>query len=253
MAPSRTAIATAALVGLAATAATGAPPRAARFGIITDVHYADYDTVGTRFYRDSLPKVKDAVAAISAAKADFMIELGDFKDTVCPGANKGTVPANCTTKTVGFIDTIEGAMAQFGGPRFHVLGNHDVDVLNQSVVLKHLHNTGMLNSEGHYAFAMPFPKAGPAPVGPDTSGCLVKQSGQGNIWVVHGDGTRNWLSGCVCPPSAPQSRIQYPPPPALPIPLPPAPAPPPSSCLARLRASMPRTGRILQPATPRPP
>ena len=110
------------------------PQRVARFGIITDVHFADYQTVGTRHYRDSLPKVERATRDIIAAEADFMIELGDFKDTVCPANNKGTVPANCTDKTLGFIDTIEGAMAAFKGPRFHVLGNHDVDILNQSAV-----------------------------------------------------------------------------------------------------------------------
>eukprot|EP01052_Picozoa_sp_SAG31_P026017 SAG31_NODE_2325_length_5939_cov_5.827940_2_plen_55_part_00 len=44
-----------------------------------------------------------------------MIELGDFKDTVCPGTNNGTVPANCTDATIGFIDIIEGAMAAFRG------------------------------------------------------------------------------------------------------------------------------------------
>ena len=67
-----------------------AADRVARFGIITDVHYADYDTAGTRFYRDSLPKVEKATNDIIEADADFMIELGDFKDTLCPGPNDGS-------------------------------------------------------------------------------------------------------------------------------------------------------------------
>ena len=67
-----------------------AADRVARFGIITDVHYADYDTAGTRFYRDSLPKVEKATKDIIEADADFMIELGDFKDTLCPGPNDGS-------------------------------------------------------------------------------------------------------------------------------------------------------------------
>lgn len=180
-------------------AVTGSAGRAARFGIITDVHYADYDTVGTRFYRDSLPKVQEATQAIIASDADFMIELGDFKDTVCPGVNKGTVPANCTDKTVGFIDTIDGAMAAFKKPRFHVLGNHDVDVLNQSIVLAHLKNYPQgvaVAAEGHYAFGMPFPHAvrppSPAPASPDSAGCLFTDGGS-NVWVRHTDGTRDWL------------------------------------------------------------
>ena len=48
---------------LSTAAAAALAPRAARFGIITDVHYADYDTAGTRFYRDSLPKVCTLVSS----------------------------------------------------------------------------------------------------------------------------------------------------------------------------------------------
>jgi hypothetical protein len=195
-----------ALVLVAGTGARAAGGRAARFGIITDVHYADYQTVGTRFYRDSLPKVQEATQAIIASDADFMIELGDFKDTVCPGANKGTVPANCTDKTVGFIDTIDGAMAAFKKPRFHVLGNHDVDVLNQSIVLAHLKNYPQgvaVAAEGHYAFGMPFPRAAPtpsppAPAGPDSAGCLFTDGGS-NVWVRHADGTRDWIPSQFLP------------------------------------------------------
>ena len=191
----------------ASSAADAAPGRAARFGIITDVHYADYETVGTRYYRDSLPKVQEATQTIISSEADFMIELGDFKDTVCPGVNKGAVPANCTDATISFIDTIEGAMSAFKKPRFHVLGNHDVDVLNQSAVLAHLKNYPQgvaVAAEGHYAFGMPFPSAAPAPspspapAGPDAVGCLFSDGGS-NVWVKHADGTRDWLPGKFLP------------------------------------------------------
>lgn len=189
------------IVGTGGTSAT-AVGRAARFGIITDVHYADYDTVGTRFYRDSLPKVQEATQAIIGSDADFMVELGDFKDTVCPGANKGSVSTNCTDETVGFIDTIENAMAEFKKPRFHVLGNHDVDVLNQSTVLAHLKNypEGVaVAAEGHYAFGLPFPPVAPAPTpvpaGSDSAGCLFTDVDSTDVWVRHSDGTRDWLPG----------------------------------------------------------
>ena len=56
----------------AAAAAAAAVPSsergAVRFGIITDLHYADWDTVGTRFYRDSIPKARDAVTALARLK-----------------------------------------------------------------------------------------------------------------------------------------------------------------------------------------
>eukprot|EP00947_MAST-08B_sp_MAST-8B-sp1_P000463 g463.t1 len=133
-----------------------------------------------------------------------MIELGDFKDTVCPGPNAGHVAANCTDATLGFIDTIEGAMAAFQGPRFHVLGNHDVDVLNQSSVLAHVHNygSGSLKTEGHYSFAMPFPNSSAGGQQADAIGCLVTDAAaRRNVWVIHEDGTRNWVSkptaGCA--------------------------------------------------------
>ena len=115
-----------------AAAITAAPP-VVSFGIITDAHYADATTAGTRFYRDSLPKVQHAVAHFDALKADFLIELGDFKDTdasQCEG--HGLATPHCVNLTLSFLRTIEAAMGAFPRPRFHLLGNHDVDVLNQS-------------------------------------------------------------------------------------------------------------------------
>ena len=52
-----------------------------RFGVITDLHYADTDTVGTRFYRDTLRKARDATRAIASENPDFLAVLGDIKDT----------------------------------------------------------------------------------------------------------------------------------------------------------------------------
>lgn len=54
-------------------------------GIVTDVHYADAPAAGTRVYRDSPAKVRDAVATFNASAVDFVVSLGDFKvnDRVC--------------------------------------------------------------------------------------------------------------------------------------------------------------------------
>jgi len=99
------------------------------FGIITDVHYADAAPSGSRIYRDSLPKVQAAVATMQQEKVDFMIELGDFKDTdVSQHCDKDPSPA-CVNLTVGFLRRIEAAMAVYEGPKYHILGNHDVDIL----------------------------------------------------------------------------------------------------------------------------
>jgi hypothetical protein len=48
-------------------------------GIVTDVHYADAPAEGTRVYRDSPTKVKDAVAMFNKTGVDFVVSLGDFK------------------------------------------------------------------------------------------------------------------------------------------------------------------------------
>lgn len=49
------------------------------FGIVTDVHYADAAPSGTRIYRDSLPKVKAAMATFNEEQVDFVMSLGDLK------------------------------------------------------------------------------------------------------------------------------------------------------------------------------
>ena len=49
------------------------------FGIFSDNHYADLDTVDNLVYRDSDDKLTDAVADWNGDESiDFVIELGDF-------------------------------------------------------------------------------------------------------------------------------------------------------------------------------
>ena len=76
------------------TACAAATAEFVQFGIITDVHYADAAPLGTRIYRDSLPKVQQAVQTMGKENVDFMIELGDFKDTdVSQHCDKDPSPA----------------------------------------------------------------------------------------------------------------------------------------------------------------
>ena len=51
-----------------------------RFGMVTDPHYADVDTRGSRYYRQSLAKMKECVDLMKQQQVDFLIELGDLKD-----------------------------------------------------------------------------------------------------------------------------------------------------------------------------
>jgi hypothetical protein len=114
-----------------------------RFGIVTDCHYADTDTVGTRFYRESLAKLSECVAQMRAEHVTFLIELGDLKD-------QGQPP--CEDQTLEYLQSIEAVFRGFEGPRYHVLGNHDVDSISKQQFLRHISNTGIDPGRNYYSF-----------------------------------------------------------------------------------------------------
>ena len=115
-----------------------------RFGMISDIHYADREPAGNRFYRQSLSKVKDAVDEMNRQKVDFMIELGDFKD-------QDAVPNEA--HTLKYLTDIESVFQKFNGPTYHVLGNHDTDGISKQQFLERVENTGIPNTESYYSFS----------------------------------------------------------------------------------------------------
>ena len=136
---------TAALGGLAATRlalAAGTPPL--RFGLLTDPHYADTDPKGSRHYRESLAKVREAVTRLRAERAGFLAVLGDVKDMA-----EGEPEA----RTLSHLKAIEAGIRAFGGPTYYVLGNHDMDNLSKPQALAVLRSTGIPEGQGHYAFS----------------------------------------------------------------------------------------------------
>ncbi|MBN1294456.1 MAG: metallophosphoesterase [Candidatus Latescibacteria bacterium] len=84
------------------------------FGVITDLHYADKETVGNRYYRESEQKLKEAIATYNSLKPAFLVELGDFIDK----AEKIT--------ELEYLKTINGIYKSFDSEEHYVLGNHDV-------------------------------------------------------------------------------------------------------------------------------
>lgn len=62
--------------------ASAAGSAALRFGVVADPQYADADPhLGLqRYYRNSLDKLRDAVAAFNAENLDFVVTLGDVID-----------------------------------------------------------------------------------------------------------------------------------------------------------------------------
>ncbi|UCE46899.1 MAG: metallophosphoesterase, partial [Phycisphaerales bacterium] len=117
--------------------------RRTRFGIVTDCHYADADTAGTRFYRESLDKLGECVELMNAEKVDFLIELGDFKDQNTPPVEQ---------KTLSYLEAVERVFAQFDGPRYHVIGNHDADSISKEQFLTRIKNTGINADRNYYSF-----------------------------------------------------------------------------------------------------
>jgi hypothetical protein len=93
-----------------------------RFGLVTDIHYADIDPAGARTYRESPAKLAECVRFMNAQQVDFLAELGDFKD-------QGKPPSEATT--IEYLRTIEKVFRGFEGERCHVLGNHDIDSLSK--------------------------------------------------------------------------------------------------------------------------
>ncbi len=114
-----------------------------RFGIITDLHYADIDSRGARVYRDSDEKTTEFVNVCNTQGVDFVIENGDFKD-----AGSGEA------ETLAFLGTIEAVLQGFNGPTYHVLGNHDMDAISKSQFLATVTNTGIDPAAKHYSFDM---------------------------------------------------------------------------------------------------
>jgi len=113
------------------------------FGIVTDAHYADTDPKGSRNYGESLAKMTEFVKLMNDKKVDFIIELGDFKDQGNP---------NTEESTLMYLDAIEKVYGQFYGPRYHVLGNHDVDSISKEQFLARVENTGFAKGSTHYSF-----------------------------------------------------------------------------------------------------
>ena len=123
--------------------AQAAPRRTLRFGVLTDTHYADRPTAGTRHYADSLQKVDEAIEAFNRAKVDFVIELGDLKDMDAKGTPE---------LTLRYLDFIEQRLRRFDGPLYHVLGNHDMDCITKEEFLAHTSNAGRANGRAYYSF-----------------------------------------------------------------------------------------------------
>jgi alkaline phosphatase len=101
----------------------GARPKV-RFGLITDLHYADKPPAGTRYYRETPTKLAEAAGRFRQDRPDFLVELGDLIDS------SGSVEAD-----LDCLKRISGDVSGVSEARHYVLGNHCVDVLTKDEFL----------------------------------------------------------------------------------------------------------------------
>jgi hypothetical protein len=98
---------------------------AGRFGIMTDLHYADKEDAGTRHYRRVPAKLAEAAQQLTSVQPDFVVELGDFIDA-----------AESVELETEFLRTIQRQFHQLPGDKHYVLGNHCVYGLTKGEFLK---------------------------------------------------------------------------------------------------------------------
>ena len=115
--------------------------KAIRFGVVTDVHYAQREN-GVLRYGDSLDKLRAAVEYFNGCKLDFVIELGDFKD--CVGRDK--------EGAMGYLSDVEAVLQTSKAPVYHVLGNHDMDLLSKEDFFSMAHNPAEVGNGSWYSF-----------------------------------------------------------------------------------------------------
>jgi len=80
-------------------------------GIIADVQYADTEAAGTRYYRSSVRKLREALTSLAKDSVDFVITLGDLID-----------------RDIKSYDPLLDIMKSSGLRFYHVTGNHDYSV-----------------------------------------------------------------------------------------------------------------------------
>lgn len=96
-----------------------------RLGLISDIHYADLKTAGSRHYRDSLAKVKEAIARFNASDLDMVICLGDLIDA-----------GKSVEEEYSHLERVYEEFKQLKVPCQFVLGNHCIYTLTKEEFLR---------------------------------------------------------------------------------------------------------------------
>lgn len=87
-----------------------------KIGIVSDIQYADKDSLNGRSYRTSLSRIEECVADFNNKKLDFAIQLGDIID-----GHKEDLE-----RTHRDLDSVVYLINHLTMPLYHVVGNHDM-------------------------------------------------------------------------------------------------------------------------------
>ena len=129
------------VLALAFTAAANANS-ISRFGLITDIHHTNKTDTGTRKYSAGLAKTQKFVDTMNAENVDFVMELGDYVDTLVDGKDP-----------VQNFNELENIYQSFNGNAYHVLGNHDMDNITRETLLNDLMTNGNVpQGQTYYSF-----------------------------------------------------------------------------------------------------
>lgn len=107
-----------------------------RFGVVTDLHYADKPPAGSRHYRETPEKLAEAADRFGQSQLDFVVELGDLIDA-----------AGSVETELGYLKRINREFGAISRKRHYVLGNHCVDMLTKEEFLG-----GVEQNQSYYSF-----------------------------------------------------------------------------------------------------
>lgn len=96
-----------------------------RVGMATDLHYADKPAAGSRYYRETLPKLAEAGKRFEQAGIHAFVELGDLIDS-----------ADSLEAEMGYLRQMARQIATLPGEQHYVLGNHCVYAMTKPEFLE---------------------------------------------------------------------------------------------------------------------
>ena len=158
-------------VALALAARATQTPSSVSFGVFTDLHAHDIDSpLEEKWMTHTAERLALFTDAMNAQAVDFVVELGDFVNGwIVFGADPGD-----PSRIPGILAWADGLYGAFAGPRYHVVGNHDVFNLDKEEIQRvlGLPSTSSSFDAGPFHFVLL-----DAQFGPDGSSLATTYSG----------------------------------------------------------------------------